>query len=86
MAINRTTSDFLSTEQLCNQAGAAKPCHCRGSSLWRVTGSAGQHLLVCDPVITWGSNDLRDSLSFTTAVKCVVKISSLELQMIGLVA
>lgn len=41
---------------------------------------------MCDPVITWGSNDLRDSLSFTTAVKCVVKISSLELQMIGLVA
>lgn len=85
MAINHTTFDFLSMEQLCKQAGAAKPCHCRGSSLWRVTGSAGLHLLVCDALITWDSNGSGDSLSFTTAVKCVVKISSLELQMIGLV-
>lgn len=85
MAIDHTTFDFLSREQLCKQAGAAKPCHCRVSSLWRVTGSAGQHLLVCDPIITRGSYDFGNSLSFTTAVKCVVKISSLELQMIGLV-
>lgn len=85
MTINHTTFDFLSTKQLCKQAGVAKPCHCRGSSLWRVTGSAGQHLLVCDALITYSSNDFGDSLSFTTVVKCVVKISSLELQMIGLV-
>lgn len=43
------------------------------------------NLPVCDPVITWGSNDFGDALSFTPAVNYVVKISSLELQMIGLV-
>lgn len=42
-------------------------------------------LSVRDPVVTWGSNDFGDSLSFTTAVHYAVKISSLELQMIGLV-
>lgn len=38
-----------------------------------------------DTAVTWGSNDFGDSLSFTTVVNYVVKISSLELQMIGLV-